>query len=207
MKSIFLKLKNSKIKIFFIIFALLIFALASIPLFKSLNKSNLKNSIKLGEPFSLITQMNENVNEKIFLNRPTILFFGFTHCPEVCPTTLYEITSWINELGVKKENIQAIFITLDPKRDTFKVLNEYLSNFENLITGLTGPEEKIIKLSKSWGIYRKVVNLDNEDYTIDHTATVFLLNKDGSINGTITYREPFEVALAKVKKLLSSNSN
>ena len=207
MKSIFLKLKNSNIKIFFIIFGLLIFAVASITLFKSLNKSNLKNSIKLGEPFSLITQMNENVSEKIFLNKPTILFFGFTHCPEVCPTTLYEITSWINELGVKKENIQAIFITLDPKRDTYKVLNEYLSNFENLITGLTGPEENIIKLAKSWGVYRKVVNLDNEDYTIDHTATVFLLNKDGSINGTITYREPFEVALAKVKKLLSSNSN
>ena len=207
MKSIFLKLKNSNIKIFFIIFGLLIFAVASITLFKSLNKSNLKNSIKLGEPFSLITQMNENVNEKIFLNRPTILFFGFTHCPEVCPTTLYEITSWINELGLKKENIQAIFVTLDPKRDTYKVLNEYLSNFENLITGLTGPEENIIKLAKSWGVYRKVVNLDNEDYTIDHTATVFLLNKDGSINGTITYREPFEVALAKVKKLLSSNSN
>ncbi len=207
MKSIFLKLKNSNIKNFFIIFGLLIFAVASITLFKSLNKSNLKNSIKLGEPFSLITQMNENVSEKIFLNKPTILFFGFTHCPEVCPTTLYEITSWINELGVKKENIQAIFITLDPKRDTYKVLNEYLSNFENLITGLTGPEENIIKLAKSWGVYRKVVNLDNEDYTIDHTATVFLLNKDGSINGTITYREPFEVALAKVKKLLSSNSN
>ena len=207
MKSIFLKLKNSNIKNFFIIFGLLIFAVASITLFKSLNKSNLKNSIKLGEPFSLITQMNENVSEKIFLNKPTILFFGFTHCPEVCPTTLYEITSWINELGVKKENIQAIFITLDPKRDTYKVLNEYLSNFENLITGLTGPEENIIKLAKSWGVYRKVVSLDNEDYTIDHTATVFLLNKDGSINGTITYREPFEVALAKVKKLLSSNSN
>ena len=207
MKSIFLKLKNSNIKNFFIIFGLLIFTVASITLFKSLNKSNLKNSIKLGEPFSLITQMNENVSEKIFLNKPTILFFGFTHCPEVCPTTLYEITSWINELGVKKENIQAIFITLDPKRDTYKVLNEYLSNFENLITGLTGPEENIIKLAKSWGVYRKVVNLDNEDYTIDHTATVFLLNKDGSINGTITYREPFEVALAKVKKLLSSNSN
>ena len=207
MKSIFLKLNNSNIKIFFIIFGLLIFAVASITLFKSLNKSNLKNSIKLGEPFSLITQMNENVSEKIFLNKPTILFFGFTHCPEVCPTTLYEITSWINELGVKKENIQAIFITLDPKRDTYKVLNEYLSNFENLITGLTGPEENIIKLAKSWGVYRKVVNLDNEDYTIDHTATVFLLNKDGSINGTITYREPFEVAVAKVKKLLSTNSN
>ena len=207
MKSIFLKLKNSNIKIFFIIFGLLIFAVASIAFFKSLNKSNLKNSIKLGEPFSLITQMNENVSEKIFLNKPTILFFGFTHCPEVCPTTLYEITSWINELGVKKENIQAIFITLDPKRDTYKVLNEYLSNFENLITGLTGPEENIIKLAKSWGVYRKVVSLDNEDYTIDHTATVFLLNKDGSINGTITFREPFEVAVAKVKKLLATNYN
>ena len=207
MKSIFLKLKNSNIKNFFIIFGLLIFAVASITLFKSLNKSNLKNSIKLGEPFSLITQMNENVSEKIFLNKPTILFFGFTHCPEVCPTTLYEITSWINELGVKKENIQAIFITLDPKRDTYKVLNEYLSNFENLITGLTGPEENIIKLAKSWGVYRKVVSLDNEDYTIDHTATVFLLNTDGSINGTITFREPFEVAVAKVKKLLESNYN
>ena len=207
MKSIFLKLKNSNIKIFFIIFALLIFAIASIPLFKSLNKSNLKNSIKLGEPFSLITQMNENVSEKIFLNKPTILFFGFTHCPEVCPTTLYEITSWINELGLNKENIQAIFVTLDPKRDTYKVLNEYLSNFENLITGLTGPEENIIKLAKSWGVYRKVVSLDNEDYTKDHTATVFLLNKDGSINGTITFREPFEVAVEKVKKLLESNYN
>ena len=207
MKWFFQKFVNINGKVFFIAFTLFIFACFAFFFFKSFNSSNLKSSVKLGEPFNLTSHKNESISEKILLNKSTILFFGFTHCPEVCPTTLYEITSWIDELDERKEDIQAIFITLDPKRDTHKVLKEYLSNFDNLITGITGPEENIIKLAKSWGIYRKVVNLDNNDYTIDHTATVFLLNNDSSINGTITYREPFEVSIAKVKKLLESNSN
>ena len=164
-----------------------------------------KSKIILGEPFSLINQNEIEVTDKIFLQKPSIIFFGFTHCPEVCPTTLYEISSWLDLLEEDQNNVQAIFITLDPKRDTAKLLNEYLSNFNNTFIGITGNERKIASLAKSWGIYRKVIPLDGDDYSLDHTATVFLVNNDGSLHGTITYREPLEVAVEKVKNLLDTN--
>ena len=75
---------------------------------------------------------HNTITEKIFSAKPTILFFGFTNCPEVCPTTLYEISSWIDELNLSNKDIQTIFITLDPQRDTVSLMNEYLSNFNDI---------------------------------------------------------------------------
>ena len=187
----------------FISFLIFIFILLFF-VFSNLNTS-LKSKIILGQPFSLITHEEIEITDKIFLQKPSIMFFGFTHCPEVCPTTLYEISTWLNELEKKSDEVQAIFITLDPKRDTAKFLNEYLSNFDDMFIGITGSEDEIISLAESWGVYRKIIYLEDDEYSIDHTATVFLVNKDGSLNGTITYREPFDVALAKIKNLLNTN--
>ena len=160
----------------------------------------------MGEPFSLISHKGDTITEKIFSAKPTILFFGFTNCPEVCPTTLYEISSWIDELNLSNKDIQTIFITLDPQRDTVSMMNEYLSNFNDVFLGLTGDENDIIQLSKSWGIYRKIVPTSKQDYSLDHTSTIFLINKDRSLGGTIAYREGSEVAIAKIKNLIERNS-
>ena len=182
---------------------ILLFCLACFIFFK-INELPKKNSLSFEEPFNLISHEGKSVSDKVFTLKPTILFFGFTNCPEVCPTTLYEISSWIEELNLSNKQIQVLFITLDPNRDTVSKLNGYLSNFDERFLGLTGKEEDIIKLSNAWGIYRKIVPMD-DDYSIDHTSTIFLINKDQTIKGTIAYREASEVAISKIKNLIKQN--
>ena len=182
---------------------ILLFCLACFMFFK-INELPKKNSLSFKEPFNLISHEGKSISEKVFTLRPTILFFGFTNCPEVCPTTLYEISSWIKELELSNNQIQVLFITLDPNRDTVPKLDEYLSNFDEKFVGLTGNEKDIIELAKTWGIYRKVVLID-DDYTIDHTSTIFLINKNQTIKGTIAYREASEVAVSKIRNLIKRN--
>ena len=182
---------------------ILLFCLACFMFFK-INELPKKNSLSFKEPFNLISHEGKSISEKVFTLRPTILFFGFTNCPEVCPTTLYEISSWIKELELSNNQIQVLFITLDPNRDTVPKLDEYLSNFDEKFVGLTGNEKDIIELAKTWGIYRKVVLID-DDYTIDHTSTIFLINKSQTIKGTIAYREASEVAVSKIRNLIKRN--
>ena len=182
---------------------ILLFCLACFMFFK-INELPKKNSLSFREPFNLISHEGKSISEKVFTLRPTILFFGFTNCPEVCPTTLYEISSWIKELELSNNQIQVLFITLDPNRDTVPKLDEYLSNFDEKFVGLTGNEKDIIELAKTWGIYRKVVLID-DDYTIDHTSTIFLINKSQTIKGTIAYREASEVAVSKIRNLIKRN--
>ena len=183
--------------------SILLFCLACFMFFK-INELPKKNSLSFREPFNLISHEGKSISEKVFTLRPTILFFGFTNCPEVCPTTLYEISSWIKELELSNNQIQVLFITLDPNRDTVPKLDEYLSNFDEKFVGLTGNEKDIIELAKTWGIYRKVVLID-DDYTIDHTSTIFLINKSQTIKGTIAYREASEVAVSKIRNLIKRN--
>ena len=182
---------------------ILLFCLACFMFFK-INELPKKNSLSFKEPFNLISHEGKSISEKVFALRPTILFFGFTNCPEVCPTTLYEISSWIKELELSNNQIQVLFITLDPNRDTVPKLDEYLSNFDEKFIGLTGDEKDIVELAKTWGIYRKIVLID-DDYTIDHTSTIFLINKDQTIKGTIAYREASEVAVSKIRNLIKRN--
>ncbi len=109
-------------------------------------------------------------------------------------------------MNLSSKDIQTIFITLDPQRDTVGLMSEYLSNFNEIFLGLTGDENDIIQLSKSWGIYRKIVPIDTQDYSLDHTSTIFLINKNSSLGGTIAFREASEVAIAKIKNLIERNS-
>ncbi len=108
-------------------------------------------------------------------------------------------------MNLSNKDIQTIFITLDPQRDTVVLMNEYLSNFNDIFLGLTGDENDIIQLSKSWGIYRKIVPISKQDYSLDHTSTIFLINKDKSLGGTISFKEASEVAIAKIRNLIERN--
>ena len=195
MNNLFLKVS--------ILYASILLIIALIIYFK-IDEVSKKNDLKFDTQFNLTSHKGEKISEKILSSRPTIVFFGFTHCPEVCPTTLYEISSWINEIKLSKEQIQVLFISLDPKRDTVQKLEEYLSNFDETFKGLTGDENEIVKLANSWGIYRKIVSTE-DDYTIDHTSTIFLINQNFSLKGTIAYREHSDVAIAKIKNLIKEN--
>ncbi len=156
---------------------------------------------RIGAPFELIDQDGEPITEKAMAGRPAMVFFGFTHCPDVCPTTLLEIATWLGELGAEGETIQPFFITIDPERDTPAIMKAYVENFSDRVTGITGNPDKIADLAEAWHVYHKKVLLDGGGYTMDHTASVFLVDSEGNFRGTIAFGENSGAALAKLKRL------
>ena len=158
----------------------------------------IESNVSLGSPFSLIDHNGEVITERIFVGSPSLLFFGFTFCPEICPTTLVDLTRMTKELELE---IPIYFVTLDPERDTPQQLADYLPYFGERITGITGDTNAILALAESWGIYRKKILTSNSDYTIDHTATVFMLSDKGTFQGTIAWQEDYQIVRQKLKAL------
>jgi protein SCO1/2 len=157
-----------------------------------------------GEPFTLVDMKGEAITEEAFRDAPSAVFFGFTFCPEVCPTTLVELDGWLKELGPEGEKINAYFVTVDPERDTPEIMKSYVSNVSDRIVGISGEPEKVHAMARSFGIYWKKVELENSDYTMDHTASILLLNRHGDFAGTIAYGENPTNAIAKLKRLAAS---
>lgn len=158
-----------------------------------------------GEPygvsFTLVDDKGAPITEAAFRGHPSAVFFGFTHCPEVCPTTLFEMNGWLKTLGDEGKDIRAFFVSIDPERDTPELMNTYVSNVSDRITGITGDADKVHAMAKGFGIYWKKVDTGGGDYTMDHTASVLLLDRGGDFAGTIAYEENPEAALAKLKRL------
>ena len=167
--------------------------------FKSASTLSLKSTLI---EVNLFSHHGKIVNFKDFKNTPTLLFFGFTHCPEVCPTTLSNLLNNIELVEKNKKNYRVLFVTLDPGRDTINNLNDYLQNFNSSVIGLTGELNEINKFAKNWNIYWEKVS-EGDDYTINHTATVFMINKNGNFAGTIAWGESDKSMKLKLKKLLN----
>lgn len=156
----------------------------------------------IGGPFRLINQDGKTVTDQDLKGRPFLVFFGFTHCPEVCPTTLFEISEVFRKLGPDGDRASAIFITVDPERDTPKSLKDYLSSFDPRLSGLTGDPEAIAAVAKSYrAIYRKVP-LEQGGYTMDHTAIVYLMDKQGRFVAPFSLRRGTEASAAELRKHL-----
>ena len=162
-----------------------------------------QTGFEIGAPFSLTDHTGQLVSEDIFIGRASAVFFGFTHCPEICPTTLNDLATARDVLGPAKADLQIVFITLDPARDTVAVLKDFIPYFGDQITGITGNETDVLALAKAWGIYWNRTDTSDGNYTLDHTATVFLLNGQGRMTGTIDIAEPPDVVEAKLKKLVA----
>ncbi|MCM2294238.1 SCO family protein [Allorhizobium sp. BGMRC 0089] len=160
-----------------------------------------------GVPFTLVDQHGKAVSEAVMRGKPTVLFFGYTHCPDVCPTTLFELDGWLKKVDPKGGHLNAFFVTVDPERDTPDVLNRYVSNVSDRITGLSGAPDKVMAMVKGFHIYAKKVPVDANDptgdYTMDHTASVFLLDSQGRFKGTISYGEDPDVAVKKLERLIA----
>lgn len=157
----------------------------------------------VGGPFSLVNQDGEPVTEALVAGRPYAIFFGFTHCPDVCPTTLAELTVALEELGPAADDLAVLFVTVDPERDTPEALKSYIASFSDRVTGLTGTEAQIADVVSKYRVYRrKVPSESGNDYTMDHTAAVYLMGPDGRFRGTISYGEPQADALAKLRRLV-----
>lgn len=167
--------------------------------FKSASSLSLKSTLT---EVNLFSHHGKIINVKDFKDTPTLLFFGFTHCPEVCPTTLSNLLNNIELLEKNKKNYRVLFVTLDPERDTINILNDYLQNFNSSVIGLTGEIDEINKFAKNWNIYWEKVS-EGDSYTINHTATVFMINKKGNFAGTIAWGESDKSIKLKLQKLLN----
>jgi len=133
----------------------------------------------VGGPFHLEDQNGRPVSDQDMRGRPFLVFFGFTRCPDICPTTLFDISEVLKQLGKDADRAGALFITVDPERDTPAVLKDYLSNFDPHLRGLTGDAPAVEAALKAYRVYAKKVPLQGGDYTMDHTAVVYLMDKDG----------------------------
>lgn len=156
-----------------------------------------------GGDFALIDQYGQPITQAALRGHPTMVFFGFTHCPEICPTTLFEMSQWFEELGVEGKNLKAFFFTVDPERDTPQLLGGYISGVTDRVIGITGEPEKVWANAKAFGIYWKKVPTTDNDYTMDHTASVILLKPDGTFFGTIAFGEAKDAAVGKLRRLIA----
>jgi protein SCO1/2 len=132
----------------------------------------------VGGPFTLTDQDGKRVTDQDFKGKPFLVFFGFTHCPDICPTTLFEVSEVMRALGPEAEKTRALFITVDPERDTPAVMEDYLSSFDPHLRGLTGTPAEIDATAKAYRAYYRKVPIEG-GYTMDHMATVYLMDKDG----------------------------
>ncbi|WP_181701297.1 SCO family protein [Chthonobacter albigriseus] len=157
----------------------------------------------VGGPFTLVDTNGRTITEKDLAGKPYAIFFGFTHCPDVCPTTLAELSVLMGEMGADAEKLNVVFVTVDPERDTPESLKSYLSSFSDKVIGLSGTEDQVADVVAKYRVYRRKVPTEGGDYTMDHTAAVFLMGADGRFRGTISYGEAQADALAKLQRLVA----
>jgi protein SCO1/2 len=156
----------------------------------------------IGGPFQLTDQSGQTVTEKSMQGHPTLIFFGFTHCPDVCPTTLFEISEVMRVMGKDADRLNAYYISVDPERDTAAAMKDYLSSFDPRMKGLTGNSEQIAKVLSTYRVYAKKVPLKDGDYTMDHTALIYLMDRDGKFVSPFNLNRKPEDAAADLKRYL-----
>jgi protein SCO1/2 len=154
-----------------------------------------------GVAFSLTDQNGQPITEQAFRGHPTAIFFGFTHCPEICPTTIYEMNGWFEALGDEGKDIKAYFISIDPERDTPQLLGEYLGNVTDRVIGITGDPEKVREMARGFNIYFKRIDGEDGEYNMDHTASVILLDSEGRFRKTIAFGEDTDSAIQKLRDI------
>jgi protein SCO1/2 len=156
----------------------------------------------VGGPFRLTDQDGKVVTDADLKGRPFLVFFGFTHCPDVCPTTLFEVSEVLRQLGSDADKTRALFVTVDPERDTPETLKDYLSSFDPHLMGLTGSPGAIEQALKAYRVYSRKVPADNGGYTMDHTTLVYLMDKQGRFVGRFNLKRPATEAAADLRRYL-----
>jgi protein SCO1/2 len=154
----------------------------------------------IGGPFKLTDQNGKPITDQELKGKPFLVFFGFTHCPEVCPTALFDMSEVLNRLGPDADKISALFITVDPERDTPAALKDYLSSFDPHLIGVGGDAEALAAVAKGYRVSYKKVPLKDGDYTMDHTAIVYLMDKNGQFVAPFSLKRRPEEAAADLRK-------
>ncbi len=156
----------------------------------------------IGGPFQLVDVNGRAFTDRNLRGRPTLMYFGFTYCPEICPTSLAHITQWLQALGPDADRLNVVFVTVDPQRDTPAQLRLYLSNFDRRIIGLTGSEAAVAATAQAFRIYYRRVPLQGGAYTMDHSTAVYLLDRQGRFVAPIRYGAASEEAVSAVRRQL-----
>ena len=165
------------------------------------DRSPTEQPIAIGGSFALVDQTGRAVTDADFRGSPLAVFFGFTHCPEVCPTTLLRLGDLTRQLGAEAARLKILLITVDPERDTPAQLSLYLQSFDPAVTGLTGSRAQVDATLGAFKAYAKKVPVD-DGYTMDHTANIYLMTGEGTFRTMIDYHEADSSALAKLRMLL-----
>jgi protein SCO1/2 len=156
----------------------------------------------IGGPFQLTDQAGQTVTDKNLKGKPTLIFFGFTHCPDVCPTSLFEISEVLRAMGTDADRVNAYFVSVDPERDTAAAMKDYLTSFDPHLKGLTGDADAVAKVISGFRVYAKKVPLKDGDYTMDHTALIYLMDRDGKFVSPFNLKRKPEEAAADLKRYL-----
>jgi protein SCO1/2 len=164
--------------------------------------SSMRASIAIGGPFHLTDQSGQPVSELNLQGRPTLLFFGYTHCPDVCPTSLFEISEVLRAMGPDADRINAYFISVDPERDTTAVLKDYLTSFDPHLKGLTGDAGAVAQVTTEFRVYAKKVPLKDGDYAMDHIALVYLMDRSGKFVSPFNMKRTPQEAAADLRRYL-----
>lgn len=157
----------------------------------------------VGGPFQLVAPDGSTVTEKDFAGKPYAIFFGFTRCPDVCPTTLARMARLRQQLGADGDKFRILFVSVDPERDKPADIGAYVDLFGTPIVGLTGSDQQIAQIVKAWHVFYQKVPQPGGDYTIDHTASVFLMDRAGKLQSIIDHHETEASALAKLRRLVA----
>jgi protein SCO1/2 len=159
-------------------------------------------AVPIGGPIRLTDQDGKPFDSSSLAGKPYTVFFGFTHCPDACPTTLSEIARTEDEIGAPAKELTTLFVTVDPERDTPAVLKEYISNFGGNTVALSGTPEQVAEVAKSYRVFYKKVPTSDGGYTMDHTAVLYLMDRKGQFADVIAYSEDHDRYVSKIKKLL-----
>jgi protein SCO1/2 len=162
-----------------------------------------KSDVIIGGSFSMTSHLGQPVTEQDYIGQPMAMFFGFTNCPDICPTTLLRMTDLMNKLGPDADKLQVVLVSVDPERDTPEILKSYLEQFDPRFSAMTGTPEQLAAFAKGYRFVYKKVLLGGVNYTMDHSAGVYLYDAEGAFVGTLDPHEKDDVALGKLNKLMN----
>jgi protein SCO1/2 len=164
--------------------------------------ASLVRAAAVGGPFSLIDEHGRPFTDQDLKGKPFLVFFGFVRCPVVCPTTLFEMSEVLRALGTDADRAAGILITLDPERDTPEMLKDYIGSFDAQLHALTGPSDEIARVAKAYRVYYRKVPLGGDEYTVDHTAIVYLMDKQGHFVAPFNVKRSPDAAAAELRRHL-----
>ena len=157
----------------------------------------------IGGPFRLVDQNGKTVTDADLKGKWSLIYFGYTHCPDACPTALNDIAVALDELGPKRAAVRPVFITVDPERDTPEVLKSYVTAFDAPILALSGTPEKIAQAAKGYRVYYAKHPEAGGDYSMDHSSVIYVMDPEGRFTASFTQENSPEEIAERLKKLLS----